>query len=230
MALRIQTKRTTRFPIIRFVILIVLVILLVATGWYAYRWYVAGDPFPVEVPIFATANPDIDESEVTATQIKDHTVPPLQPRYISIPTIDVSDTRVFAVGVEANGALGVPSNISDAAWYNKSSTPGSGGVVLIDAHNGGVTRNGVFAKLGTLQKGDKITVERGDGQKFTYQVYENQSMPLDEVNATGMKMMMESAVPGKEALNLITCDGKWVPRLGQFDRRIMLRAVIVDET
>ena len=99
---------------------------------------------------------------------------------------------------------------------------------MIDAHNGGVSRNGVFAKLGTLKKGERITLERGDGQKFTYAVYENQSMTLDEVNSTGMRMMAESAVPSKEALNLITCDGKWVPRLGQFDRRIMLRAVLVD--
>lgn len=209
-------------------LLVILIALLGATGWYAYRWYVAGDQFPIAIPAFATANPHIDETEVTASQVKEHTVPPFQPRYISILTIGVADTRVFSVGVEANGALGVPANISDAAWYNKSSTPGSGGVVLIDAHNGGITRNGVFAKLGTLKKGDKITVERGDGQKFTYAVYENQSMALDDVNSHGMKMMTESAVPGKEALNLITCDGKWVPRLGQFDRRIMLRAVIVD--
>lgn len=102
------------------------------------------------------------------------------------------------------------------------------GVVLIDAHNGGITRNGVFEKLGTLKKGDTITVERDDGKKFTYEVRENQSMSLDDVNTKGMKMMAESAVPGKEALNLITCDGKWAPRLGQFDRRIMLRAVLVD--
>lgn len=228
MALYVKSMRRQPFPFIRVIALIILLILLTATGWYAYRWYTAGDPFPVAIPAFATANPNIDETEVTATQIKEHTVPPLQPRYISIPAISVSDTRVFSVGVESNGALGVPANISDAAWYDKSSTPGSGGVVLIDAHNGGITRNGVFAKLGTLKKGDKITVERGDSQKFTYEVQENQSMPLDEVNATGMKMMTESAVPGKEALNLITCDGKWVPRLGQFDRRIMLRAVLVD--
>lgn len=152
MALRVASHKRQRFPFIRVAILVVLLALLAATGWYAYRWYVAGDQFPVAIPAFATANPHIDETEVTASQVKEHTVPPLQPRYISIPTIGVSDTRVFAVGVEANGALGVPANISDAAWYNKSSTPGSGGVVLIDAHNGGITRNGVFAKLGTLKK------------------------------------------------------------------------------
>ena len=76
--------------------------------------------------------------------------------------------------------------------------------------------------------GDIIEVERGDGEKFRYEVRENQSMHLDEVNNGGMRMMMTSAEEGKEALNLITCDGKWVPRLNQFDRRIMLRATLID--
>jgi sortase (surface protein transpeptidase) len=100
--------------------------------------------------------------------------------------------------------------------------------MLMDGHNGGITRNGVLAKLGTLQKSDIIEVERGDGRVFRYEVRENQSMDLEEVNTTGMKMMMQSAEVGKEALNLITCDGKWIPRYKQFDRRIMLRAVLVE--
>jgi LPXTG-site transpeptidase (sortase) family protein len=213
----------------RWVLVLILIGLLIANGWYAYRWYTYGDNFPVSVPVFATANPDVDETEVTETQVKEYTVPALNPRYVSIPSLGVSDTRVYPVGVDKTGALATPANISDAAWYNKSDTPGSGGVVLIDGHNGGITRNGVFAKLGTMQKGDIIEVERGDGKTFRYEVRENQSMPLEEVNKTGMQMMMQTAEQGKEALNVITCDGKWVPRLGQFDRRIMLRAVLVDE-
>ena len=79
-----------------------------------------------------------------------------------------------------------------------------------------------------MENGDSIEIERGDGKIYRYEVRENQSMPLDEVNSSGMKMMMQSAETGKEALNLITCDGVWVPRLEQFDRRIMLRAVLVE--
>lgn len=229
MALDIRkSDRRVSLPLWRWVILAILMLLLIGCGWYAYRWYMHGDTLPIDVPLFATADPRVDETEVTVTQVNEHKVPALQPRYISIPAIGVANTRVFSVGVDSNNILGSPANISDAAWYNKSATPGSGGAVLIDAHNGGVTRDGVFAKLGTLEKGDVIEVERGDGQKFRYEVRENESMPLDEVNATGMKKMMESAESGKEGLNLITCDGKWVPRLKQFDRRIMLRAVILD--
>jgi LPXTG-site transpeptidase (sortase) family protein len=206
----------------------VLVLLLVASCWYTYRWYMYGDDLPVEFPAFVMADPSVDESEVTATLVDNHTVPPLQPRYVSIPSIGVRQTRTFAMGVDKNNMLQSPANISDAAWYNKSDTPGSGGVVLINAHNGGITRNGVFAKLGALKKGDIIELQRGDGEIFKYEVRENQSMPLEEVNDTGMKMMMQPVEIGKEALNLITCDGKWVPRFKQFDHRIMLRAVLID--
>lgn len=187
-----------------------------------------GEEPPITVPLFVTADPDVDETEVTAEQIDTHTVPAANPRYVSIPSLGITNTRVFAMGVGKDNSLLSPANISDAAWYDKSATPGSGGVVLMNAHNGGVTRNGVFAKLGTLSKGEIIEIERGDGQKFHYEVRENQSMPLEEVRESGMKMMTQSAEPGKEALNLITCDGKWVPRFKQFDRRIMLRAVLVE--
>lgn len=206
----------------------VLVAVLITTGWFTYRWYMFGDDLPVTLPAFAMADPSVDESEVTAELIDRHIVQSLQPRYVSIPTLGVKQTRTFAMGIDENNMLKSPANISDAAWYDKSATPGSGGVVLMNAHNGGITRDGVFAKLGALKRGDIIEVERGDGEMFRYEVRENQSMPLEEVNDSGMKMIMQSAESGKEALNLITCDGKWVPRFKQFDRRIMLRAVLLN--
>jgi len=226
MALSVQVNKR-RFPWIRACIIVILLALLGLVGWYGYRWYMFGDPLPVSLPVAATADPRVDESMVSTQAIKEHTVAPGDPRYLAIPSLGISKARVFGVGVDKNGALEAPKNLSDIAWYAKSSTPGSGGVILLDGHNGGITRDGVFAKLGTLKKGDILEVERGDGKTFRYEVRENQSMPLEEANSTGMKMMMQSAEAGEEALNVITCDGKWVPRYSQFDRRIMLRAVIV---
>ena len=211
------------------IILSVLLLILLVSCWYTYRWYMHGDDLPIDLPVFVMADPTVDESEVTGTLVDEHVVPALQPRYISIPSIGVERTRTFAMGVDANNLLASPANISDAAWYDQSNTPGSGGVVLMNAHNGGITRNGVFSKLGTLKAGEIIEIERGDGEKFRYEVRENQSMHLDDVNPKGMRLMLQSAETGREALNLITCDGKWVPRLGQFDRRIMLRAVLVED-
>lgn len=229
MALQLHTHSTRkRFPF-GFVIVVVLLLgVLGVSGYYLYKWYFEGEEPPISIPALATADPRVDESPVSEQQITEHTVPARNPRYISVPSIGITNARVFSVGVTGDNQLASPDNLSDTAWYDQSDTPGSGGVVLINGHNGGITRDGIFAKLGTLKVGDTIALERGDGETFRYEVRENQSMPLKEVNATGMKMMMQSAEDGKEALNLITCDGNWVPRYQQFDRRIMLRAVLVE--
>jgi LPXTG-site transpeptidase (sortase) family protein len=202
-----------------------LVLVIIVTVSYAYRWYATGELPPFIAVKALVADPRVDESPVSAAQIKQHSVPANHPRYISIEKLGVHNARVFSAGVNSDNVLKSPDNISDATWYDKSATPGSGGAVLIDAHNGGITRNGIFANLNTLTQGDLIVIERGDGKTYTYAVVENQSMPLEEVNKTGMKMMLQTVKKGIEGLNLITCDGKWVPRYQQFDRRIMLRAV-----
>lgn len=226
MALAIHTSAKRRWPIV--LVSFLIAGLLAISGWLLYRWYAFGDELPFSVPALATADPRIDETPVTKEQVGEHTVAPAEPRYLSIPSLDVAKTRVFSVGIDANNMLESPANIDDTAWYKNSATPGSGGVVLIDGHNGGMSRNGVFAELRTMKPGDLIEIERGDGKVLTYEVRENESWALEDVNKTGMQRMMQSVEPGKEALNIITCDGKWIPRFEQFDRRILLRAVLVE--
>lgn len=229
MANGLSIKHKRQLHIFAWVFWTLVVGTLIATGWFLYRYFETG-----ELPSFVTvkalqADPDVDETVVTKKQVNEYKVPKDHPRYISIPSLNIEKTRVFPVGTDKNNQLLAPKNIADAAWYQKSALPGAGyGAVLINAHNGGVTRDGVFAKLGALGINSQIFVERGDGKILTYKVVENQSMSLEEVNKSGMKMMMQSADEAKEGLNLITCDGKWVPKYQQFDRRIMLRAVRVE--
>ena len=212
----------------RWIIAVIIVLLICGGAWSIYTWYTKGTPLPIPVPI-AKADPTVDESDVAPAAINSYTVPAAHPRYISIPSLDVGKSRIYPVGVNAYNLLETPRNIHDVAWYKKSMTPGSGyGAVLMNAHNGGNTKDGVFAKLDTLKPGDEIIVERGDGKKFTYSVVENQIMSLEEATKRGMQLMTQSATAGKEGLNLITCAGKWIPKMQQFDQRVMLRAVIVD--
>lgn len=211
----------------RWVLLVLVISLALLSGWFALQYFNTGN-LPLGVTVKALqADPKVDETDVSDEQVKSHAVKPDEPRYITIPKLSLGQVRVFSGDVDANNILESPANIADAVWYTKSSHPGLGyGATLINAHNGGVSRDGAFANLGTLSKGDTIELERGDGKLYTYKVVENQSMPLDEVNKTGMKMMMESAEDGKEGLNLITYSGNWVPKIKQFDHRTMLRAVI----
>lgn len=224
--LSIQQKRNLH--IVRWALAVALLVIALAYAYFGVRWYNTGELSPLPLPVSA-ADSSIDETPVTNKQVEEYTVPAEQPRYIEIPSIGVAKTRVTRVGVTSRNMLDVPKNIDDAAWYAKSTTPGSGvGAVLIDGHNGGVSRNGVFAKLGDLKEGDQISVERGDGKVFSYEVYDVRDMPLEQVNKTGMKEMMYSAEPAKEGLSLITCSGKWIPKDKVFDRRIMVRATLVE--
>ena len=207
-------------------VLAVVAVLLSLGGYFAYQWYTKGQLPPIPVPAQAKADTSVDETPVTLKQVESHTVPAAQPRYISLPSLGIDKARVMSVGLTKNNLLDTPKNIADTAWFNKSAEPGSGsGAVVVDGHNGGVSRDGVFAKLSQLKQGDEIIIERGDGKKLTYIVETNVTMSLKEANTTGMKDMMQSVDQTKEGLSLITCAGNWVPRDKVFDKRVMVRAI-----
>ena len=112
----------------------------------------------------------VDETEITEQQRAEHLVAPDEPRYLSIDKIGVHNARVLSMGLNGNGELDTPYSIFDVGWYNRSNKPGSGGVLVIDGHNGGPNVQGVFKNLNQLYAGDLIVIERGDGEKFTYRV------------------------------------------------------------
>ena len=178
------------------------------------------------------ASHEVDETEVTQEKKDDYQVPnPSFPRYLSIPSLKISNARVVQIGTIKNtGQLDSPKSIYDAGWYTKSGLPGAGkGAVLIDGHNGGPTKSGIFENLGSLSKGSEIIIERGDGQRITYQVADNREMSVEDINnesnPLGMKTMLNSMDPKKEGLNMITCVGDWDYSKNTFNKRVMLRAV-----
>lgn len=174
---------------------------------------------------------NVDETEVTEEDKNKHTVPADYPRYISVPALGVDRARVVNIGlISGTKQLDSPISIFDAGWYTKSSKPGTNeGALLIDGHNGGPSKGGIFDKLSGLSTGSEIIVERGDGQKFTYKVVSNKQLTLaeanDKSNPDGMSTMLESAESGKQGLNIITCVGNWVAAQNTFDQRVMLRAI-----
>lgn len=211
------------------IFLTIVMILLGLFGWYGYRWYTAGEVPNIALPMaHAAGGVSVDESSVTSQQVASYTVADNNPRFISIPSLGVASARVFQVGLNSSNLLEMPANINDAGWYSKSATPGSGGVVLIDGHSTGLAHNGIFTKLNTLKVGDIINLVRGDGQKFNYAVRENKTMSLDEANTTGLKTMGKPVDLGQEGLNLTTYAGNYVPRLGAYDHRVILRAALVE--
>ena len=206
----------------RWVALIIVVIVLGAAGWFGYKWYTTGEEVPIPLPV-VSADSRVDESSVN---VADHTVDDIQLRYLRIPSLGVESARVLAVTTDQYNVLQFAGNINDVGWFEESATPGSGGVIIVNGHGKGVRASGPFVALESLAVGSDIIVERGDGEIFVYTVADKKVLPYDEANTTGMINMGKSATPGTEALNIIAPTGTWLPRVGTFEDRVMLRSVL----
>lgn len=130
-------------------------------------------------------------------------VDPLPVR-LHIPAIEV-DTEVEKVGQTASGAMDVPKNVDNVAWYEFGAFPGRAGNAVIAGHLdriGGAPA--VFWKLDKLQLGDEILVEDVTGATHRYQVVNVESYPYDQAPIADIfGFTLESR------LNLITCRGRW---------------------
>jgi sortase (surface protein transpeptidase) len=215
---------------IRIVLILVWLILAGLTTFYIWKKFFQPQIITTTVDGVTIT---VDETPITQEQKDEYTVPASYPRYISIPSLNINKARVVQIGIIKNtNQLDSPISIHDAGWYTASAKPGvDAGAILMDGHNGGPNYGGIFEKLGNLAVGEKIIIERGDGEIFTYKVRDNRQMKLSEINDPsnkyGMSTMLESIESGKEGLNIITCVGNWIQDSQTFDSRVMLRAVRV---
>ena len=159
----------------------------------------------------------------TAGAIASYVVAPTLPRYLIIPKLNV-DARILSVGVNSQGALETPGNVYDTAWYKESAQPGQLGAMLINGHISSWTTHGVFYGLKTLQPGDAIDVQGGNGAIFTYQVVKTQ---VYDANNVDMATAMVSINPSKPGLNLISCAGDVISGTSEFNERIIVFATQV---
>ena len=157
---------------------------------------------------------NVDETIITNDQKQSYIVTADQPRFLNIEKIDIHNARILPVKETSSGAIAVPISIFDVGWYTESSIPGKTGTTI----------QGVFKNLVLLEKGDHIEIEMGDGTKYTYQVYDNNTYTLKEANQK-MHSMQVSPVNGVESISIITCTGEWSNLQRTYLSRQFLRAV-----
>ncbi len=213
-------------------VLLLAAVICLGGGYGVYSFFNNAPEEPSQISDAVPVRDDVDKTEVTDKDRDEHKVPADNPRYISIPDLGVEKARVINIGLIPNtNQLDSPISIFDAGWFNQSEKPGVGaGALLLDGHNGGPSKGGIFDTLGDLQIGARIIVERGDGEQFTYKVVSNKQLTLNEMNDSnnpdGMATALQSVEEGKQGLNIITCVGNWLPQQNTFDKRVMLRAVL----
>jgi LPXTG-site transpeptidase (sortase) family protein len=150
--------------------------------------------------------------------VTSYTVPPDNPRYITIPSIGIGQTRVISLGTK-NNQISTPDNIYDTGWYNTSAKPGQDGAMFIFGHVSSWEANGIFYDLKKLKAGDQVIIQRGDGKSYTYIVNKSKVYPVDQVDMNKVLKPIDSNKPG---LNLMTCTGQVIKGTNNFSERLVV--------
>ncbi|PIR93858.1 hypothetical protein COT97_04400 [Candidatus Falkowbacteria bacterium CG10_big_fil_rev_8_21_14_0_10_39_11] len=126
------------------------------------------------------------------------------PARLKISAIGV-DSVVVPVGLTSDGAMDVPKDPAEVAWYSLGSRPGEIGSAVIAGHYDWIKNiPAVFNDLDQLSQGDKIFVEDESGVTSTFIVRDIRIYDKDQ-DASDVFVSADD----QSHLNLITCAGSW---------------------
>ncbi|MFD4256193.1 class F sortase [Streptomyces sp. NPDC058534] len=132
-------------------------------------------------------------------------LPPSPPDRIRVPAIDV-DAPLTGLGLTPSGSLDVPpaGRKNLAGWYEAGTTPGERGTAIVAGHVDNAQGPAVFYRLGALEKGATIEVDRRDGGVAVFTV--------DAVEVYAADDFPDAKVYGaalRPELRVITCGGDY---------------------
>ncbi|MEX2008083.1 MAG: class F sortase [Candidatus Spechtbacterales bacterium] len=137
------------------------------------------------------------------------------PVRLKIPGIEV-DVAIEYVGVTPAGAMDVPKDRDNVAWFSLGTRPGENGSAVIAGHSGYRAGKVAFDDLNTLRKGDKLYVEDALGKSVSFVVRESRVydagayVPEVFTSDTGIH------------LNLVTCVGVWDESTKRYSKRLVV--------
>jgi hypothetical protein len=176
----------------------------------------------------AGEDPGNGPAAVTSEGSSTHTVaPPTQPSDVAVlPRSQPVRVQVASIGVDSDlldldlqgdGSLEVPPDGTAAGWYSGSPTPGELGPSVIAGHVDWAGDPGVFYRLRDLNRGDEITVLRGDGTAAVFAVTRVEQFPKDAFPTETVYGDIDHA-----GLRLITCGGSFDPGERSYDDNIVV--------
>ncbi|AKZ55582.1 putative secreted protein [Streptomyces ambofaciens ATCC 23877] len=132
-------------------------------------------------------------------------LPPSPPDRVRIPAIGV-DAPLTGLGLTPTGSLDVPpaERKNLAGWYEAGTTPGEKGTAIVAGHVDNAEGPAVFFRLGALEKGGTIEVDRRDGGVAVFtvdavEVYAAEDFPDEKVYGAALR----------PELRVITCGGRY---------------------
>jgi LPXTG-site transpeptidase (sortase) family protein len=156
----------------------------------------------------------IDDFEVVRTA---------PPSRLALPSLGV-DARVVPVGVDPDGLMTVPDDVSTVGWYRFGSTPADDqGTIVVAGHvDDREQGRGAFFDLRAIAVGDEVEVRDDAGELTTWRVtgrrtFEKESLPIDELYER----------TGQQRLLLITCGGDFDRAARSYESNVVVEAVRV---
>ncbi|MDL5158150.1 class F sortase [Actinomycetospora termitidis] len=147
-------------------------------------------------------------------------LPSSDPIGITVGSIDACSS-LLAVGVDAQKRIEVPSvhTPEQAGWYRLGPTPGELGPAVVVGHVNGDGRDGVFADLDDVERGDRIAVSRRDGRTASFTVTDVVQADKDAFPTTAVYGDTRDA-----QLRLITCGGALDRSAHRYDDNVIVFA------
>ena len=169
-------------------------------------------------PSGAAAAPPAGSPDSTAAE---RDARPATSLVLRIPALGVH-AGIVPLGFDADGQLDVPTDGASVGWYDISPRPGEVGNALLGAHFDWDGELAVFAGLSRLAPGDRLYIAAAEGE-LVYEVSVATTVGWDHPVAD----ILAAQAPGS-SLTLFTCGGAFDSERGEYDERVIVRAVQVD--
>ena len=141
------------------------------------------------------------------------------PVRLAIPALGVN-APIIPVGVEPNGSMEVPKDVSTTGWYRFGPLPGSTGSAMLIGHVDSRTQGpGVFFGLSKLTIGERIGVQLAGGSTHVFAVVARRFIAKDELPQDLF------AREGPPRLTLVTCGGGFDERTRRYSHNVVVYAV-----
>lgn len=157
-------------------------------------------PSPSPTPEQQTSTVATSSARLEDVQAQESVVP----TSLDVTAIDIANVPIDAVGVEPDGSMEIPVDVSRIGWYEYGPEPGAEiGSSVLTAHVDSRTQGaGVFYHLDELAHGDTVEVGMSDGSRRSFVVDEIRQIPKVQL-PTGDIFRRD----GEHRLALITCGG-----------------------
>ena len=170
------------------------------------------------IPNTETYEPVAEKVEIKITSFERSA-----PVHISIPKIDLNTDFVSPLGLNADRTVSVPDSYEEVGWYKNGVSPGEIGssVILghVDSHEGPA----VFYKLGQLDEGDEVEIEREDGTVASFVITDTER--VSQRNFPTEKVYGEV---NHAAIRLVTCTGIYDKGLLKYSHNLIVYGELKD--